>query len=181
MKVKALMAALILLMAFPAYGGETLKELDKLTPESLRESCYRYGAVRTVRRLTAEGSPHWAELLGHIAEGDSRWIVYVPLFASGTDAGYATQLTIALAEALPKNPHSVLSLEYAFLSLRGVCSLPFVNPDEEFIRDYRQSVEVAMHNITDPYMQMDKQICLSRLDKAAEMALKRLDAAKAGK
>lgn len=178
----ALFAVCMLARAFSAFaeGAEPpggMKAPEALTPEFLRESCYNYGAVNTVRVLTARGSPLWAELMEHISGGDTKWIVYVPLFASGTDAGYATQLTVALARALPKNPHAVLSLEYAFVSLRNVCSLPFFDPDEEFIRQYARDVMQAMQDVTDTYMQMDKDICLARLRNAVDAAQKRIDSA----
>lgn len=179
----AVLCAVLLVCPVCSAGVQKLPGLEapqEFTPEFLRESCYKYGAVNTVRLLTAPGSTLWSELLGHIASGDVNWIIYVPLFASGTDAGYATQLTIALAEALPKNPHAVLSLEYSFLSLRNVCSLPFFNPDEAFIKRYTQDVFESMKDITDPYMQMDKDICMTRLKNATHTAQKRLDSARQG-
>lgn len=178
MKLKTvLLLYFILFMPQAAHAAQDA-ETKGLTPEFLRESCYNSGAVNTVRALSAEGSAMWKELMELIASGDSTWIIHVPLFASGTDAGNATQLTIALATALPKNPQAVLSLEYSFVSLRNVCSLPFINPDEAFIKQYSQDVLRAMREINDPYMQMDKEICLIRLRHAVDMANKRIKAAK---
>lgn len=176
----ALFAFCLLLPALPALADEPvlsgeLKTPGTLTPEFLRDSCYKYGAVNTMRLLTAPGSVLWSELLEHIAGGETDWIIHVPLFASGTDAGYATQLAVALAVALPKNPRAVLSLEYAFVSLRNVCSLPFFDPSEEFIRDYASEVLLSMEEVTDPHMRMDKEICLTRLRNALEIVQKRLD------
>lgn len=180
MKFRAVLLMLCVFMfTFTAVAAKPelpsgLKVPQTLTPEFLRESCYSYGAVNTVRALTAPGSSLWAELMEHISSGDTNWIVYVPLFASGTDAGYATQLTMALARALPKNPHAVLSLEYSFVSLRNVCSMPFFDPNADFIRQYTEDVALAMREVSDPYMRMDKEICLIRLNHAADAAQKRL-------
>lgn len=178
MKLKAALLLCFALLAVPAAHAAQADGEKALTPEFLRESCYNSGAVNTVRALTAEGSTMWAELMEHIASGDSNWIIHVPLFASGTDAGSATQLTIALAKALPKNPQAVLSLEYSFVSLRNVCSLPFINPDEDFIRQYSQEVLRSMREVSDPYMQMDKDICLIRLRHAVDVTTKRINAAR---
>lgn len=186
MKHKVLLLALICVLFTPRAAGalegvkaaEGLKAPQVLTPEFLREACYNYGAVNTVRMLTTgPGSGLWSELLRHISDGETGWIIYVPLFISGTEAGQATQLSIALAEALPKNPHAVLSLEYSFVSLRRVCSLPFIDPDKAFIRQYLQDVTRAMQDINDPYMKPDKDICLGRLKASTSAANKRLDAA----
>lgn len=186
MKHKVLLLVLLCAFFTPAEpqalegvkAAEGLKPPAVLTPEFLREACYNYGAVNTVRMLTTgPESGLWNELLRHIADGETGWIIYVPLFISGTEAGQATQLSIALAEALPKNPHAVLSLEYSFVSLRRVCSLPFIDPDKEFIRRYLQDVSKAMQDISDPYMKSDKDICLGRLKASVVAAHKRLDAA----
>lgn len=187
MRYRVLLALFLALLSAPAEAValEGVKAADGLTPpetlspEFLREACYNYGAVNTVRMLTTKADGRlWSDLLRHISAGEIGWIIYVPLFVSGTEAGQANQLTIALAEALPKSPHAVLSLEYSFVSLRRVCSLPFINPDRDFIKQYTQDVAAAMQGIDDPYMRMDKDICMNRLKNSAEAAQKRLDSAR---
>lgn len=123
------------------------------------------GPRATVESLSKAGKFEF--VLNRIGSGDRTWIGLVPKLARGADGANAEGLGIALAEALPKNPRTVL----AALDLRGgpilgperVCSAPFIEPKPGVLSGYKDRAIKAVTTVRQPALARAAGACLTRL------------------
>jgi hypothetical protein len=122
------------------------------------------GARTVVSQLYGDGT--YSLVLDHIAAGEDEWVALAPRLAPGTDASTAEGLTIAMAEALPRNPAAVLTrIEFArgTLSSERVCGVPFIEGTPVDVPAYIRSAEAAVSAIRIPQLQAVKATCISAL------------------
>jgi len=158
---------LILVLSAALFANEVP---SAITPTAVGRMIDRYGAKRTVDRLT-DASPNdthtefgdFDKVLDGIASGDARWLALVPRLAPGTDAGTAESLRIVVAEALPRNPVGVLRLIKRDASWRDACSYPMIEPTRKEMRAYFRAAIPAVKAVKDPALQATKRVCLSEL------------------
>lgn len=146
-----------------------------VTPEEVRMAYYRYSAVAIVRKLQENNAANWNMIMDKVARGDKEWILYSAIYLSpGTDAGTTTDYTVALAQALPNNPQAVLALEGgAGRSLLAVCSLPFIEPEYDFIMAYGKKTLDALSAVNEDYLLESRNTCSRRLQESLKNAQKR--------
>lgn len=142
---------------------------DLMTFNGIRESSRDIGAHKTVRLMNEGDRAAWENFIQHLASGDEAWLQVLPDLLGGSDAGWTGSIITALAAALPKNPEGVLALEGAFVSMKQVCSIPFIEPEDKFVDDYVLSVKEALAGVNDAYFEQDKLICLQRLDETMKI------------
>jgi hypothetical protein len=136
----------------------------EITTNDVRCMIKKYGPIETVNQL-AQGDWHnWLTIEKNISNGDTDWIELAPYLRLGTDAGTSVGIIVALATALPKNPIAVLKLEDNNMSLKRVCSFPFIEPTHDFIKDYSESAIQALNSIDDPRFLAEAEVCKIRLN-----------------
>ena len=157
---------LSMLFAVSGCAGETSPDL--MTYNGIRQSSQGVGAYQTVRLMNEGDRAAWENFYRHVADGDEAWLQLVPSILGGADAGWTGSIIVALAEALPRNPEGVLALEGSLVSMKYVCSVPFVEPEDKFIDAYAASVRKALAGIDEVYFEQDKRICLLRLNETMQ-------------
>jgi len=158
MKAMALILAVLTGTAAWAAGA--------LSPDKIAADIAARGAAKAVARLAANGD--YDRVLGHIDNGDPRWLALAPKLAPGADAGNAEALVIALAFALPRNPAGVLALlqgKDAFAAA-DVCEAPFIEDTVKDVPAYVRRARAAVSAVNDPRLASAKVQCLAALAKA---------------
>lgn len=105
-------------------------------------------------------------VLQRIATGDGTWVALAPKLASGADAAASEGLTIALAEALPRNATAVLSVldpRRTALAPTRVCGVPFIEGTAINVADYVRSAEKAVNAVGEPQLNVQRTSCLMAL------------------
>ena len=135
------------------------------TPGQISRQIETQGARATVGTYYA--SRQWELIMAQVSTGKQAWLDLVPKLQPGTDAGTAEDLAIVLAEALPHNPAGVLRLvveeDVHTLSLRQVCSIPFIEPTKARVAAYRKRATAALNRLHDPGLVDRKAHCLAAL------------------
>lgn len=128
------------------------------------------GATRAVAEMTATGD--WGRVIARISSGDIGAISLVRDLAKGTDASTSEELTISLAEALPKAPRDVLAVltpdPSSILSYGRVCSAPFIEDTSEHQRAYKAAALKALRSAfrsRDPDVVRAGEHCVAELKK----------------
>jgi hypothetical protein len=138
-----------------------------LTARQVAIEIKAHGAREAIATLAA--NDQWDTVTAHIVNGETEWIALAPQLASGSDAGSAEDLGIALAYALPKQPAAVLRvIDPANGPVTGtdrVCGMPFIEDSVEDLPAYRRQARAALEAITDPTLQKAKQGCIAALEK----------------
>lgn len=142
-----------------------------LTPAKVGQMLERYGAKRTVDILAKAGSDRrglgdYDKVLSGIASGNARWLALVPRLEPGTDAATGETLTVAVAQALPKNPAGVLRLIATKPSWASACSYPMIEPTAKETRAYFRAAVPAVRSVHEPALQSARTRCLAALAKA---------------
>ena len=136
----------------------------KAKPADITAQIKQSGAVATVAAL--RGKHKWDQVLARIGTGKPAWLAVAPLLAPGTDASTSLGLTIALADALARNPVGVLEIvrEAAGpLALGQVCAAPYIKPKESDLADYLRSARHAVADVTTPGLRSARNTCLTAL------------------
>ncbi len=143
-----------------------------VTCEEIRLAFYKYSGPAIVRKLTEGDAANWTMILAKIEAGDPEWITCAAAYiAPGTDAGATTDLLVALAFGLPRNPQAVLSQEVGLgLSMLSVCSLPFIEPTYDFVKSYGEETVAALLRVDEPYLLDARDTCLRRMREALDRA-----------
>jgi len=146
-----------------------------ITPKSVERMIDRYGARRTVQKLTKQDFNDTKSdfgkfdvVLDGISAGDPRWLALVTKIYPGTDAAAAESLPIAVAQALPKNPTGVLRFFASSSWLRKVCGYPMIEPTDKEMRAYFKAAIPAVRAVREPTLQRAKKVCLTELMKAQQ-------------
>lgn len=148
---------------------QSITSKQDITIKQINELYLSLGASKLVSELTKDNYAQWNKAMEQIASGDTEWINIAPHLFNGSDAGNTTHIIVSLAEALSKNPKAVLNLENGGLSLKAVCSLPFIEPEAQFIKRYITDTKEALNNVNDSSLVDDRDICLIRLNKAINL------------
>jgi hypothetical protein len=133
-------------------------------PERIESELSTEGAQATVSRLWQSGD--YDDVLRQMATGDERWVTLAPALAQGADAGAAEGLTIALAEALPRNAEGVLGVldpSRRTLSPPRVCGAPFIEGVKIGIGAYLAEATRAVSAVSQARLQSAKAACLAAL------------------
>ena len=161
--VIAVAAVLVLLPSMAQAGAK---------PTGITAQLDRTGPAATVTALRAKHK--WDRVLQHIGTGKPAWLALAPRLAAGTDASASLGLTIALADALPRNPAGVLQIARGAsgpLALSQVCSAPYVEPHAGDLASYRRNAKHAVSGINVPGLRTARSACLTALkDRAAARA-----------
>lgn len=108
----------------------------------------RNGPRPAVEHLVAGGD--WGRVVGAIRNGAGDWIALAPELARGADAAHATELTAALAAALPRAPSEVLAItdlrRGPVLGVQLVCGAPTGSHPPSaraaYVADAREALEL---------------------------------------
>ena len=125
------------------------------------------GPARTVAEMIATGD--WGRLIARISSGDIGALSLVRELAKGTDASTSEELTISLAEALPKAPRNVLRVltpdRNSNLSYSRVCSAPFIEDTLRHQRVYKAAALGAVRRVRsrDPDLVLASELCIAEL------------------
>jgi hypothetical protein len=138
------------------------------TPERIAATVRAHGAHRAVDRLS---DSQWDAIIDRMERGEAAWIALAPQLAPGSDAGRSEELGIALAFALPRNPHAVLAAldphDGIVLGARRVCGRPFIEDSEP--RGYVSRAEWAVAQVIDSRFARAKAACLDALAAAGRV------------
>lgn len=139
---------------------------DTLTAANVSHDLDIVGAKSTVNTLDRTG--RFDKVLDRIAAGQSVWIQLAPRLAKGTDAGHSTGLTVALAQALPRNPQAVLAVldDGPVIGADAVCSAPFIEPAPDEVSAYLGSAIAAVKGVRMSARFASKTACLAALEQA---------------
>lgn len=127
------------------------------------------GAKQVIARLNSKSNPNaWDDVVKHIRSGQPAWLEVASELARDADAGSATDLKIALAHALRKNPGGVLKLagSQEFLSVEEVCGTPFIEPTDRYLQHYLAQAKQAVANMRDRQLEAQQAACLAQLENA---------------
>ena len=130
----------------------------------------RNGPKPAVENLVAGGD--WGRVVGAIRNGAADWIAMAPELAHGVDAVHATELTAALAAALPRAPSEVLSIadlrRGPVLGVQAICGAPagshVAAARAAYLADARESLELLPDVAA---VGRAKAVCLKELALAA--------------
>lgn len=130
----------------------------------------RNGPKPAVEHLVAGGD--WGRVLGGIRNGAADWIALAPELARGVDAAHATELTAALAAALPRAPSEVLAVadlrRGPVLGVQAICGAPagshVAAARAAYLADARESLELLPDVAA---VGRAKAVCLKELALAA--------------
>jgi hypothetical protein len=164
MKIIKIISVLLYILCINTHSIVAKDFNKQITVDDIYNMIKKYGPKSTVNQLSKRDWHNWFTIEKNISDGDSEWIKLASYLYPGIDAGTSIGLIIALANALPKNPIAVLKLEDANISLKRVCSFPFIEPDNEFIKNYSESVIQALNSIDDEKVQIEAQVCKLRLN-----------------
>ncbi|CAN5251221.1 hypothetical protein BH09PSE6_BH09PSE6_29990 [soil metagenome] len=126
-----------------------------------------------------ERDDRFGALLDRIAIGDEGLIRLAPRLAPGTDAASSEGLRIALAKALPRAPALVLDAAMRAardaqgavvstpIDVQAVCSVPFIEPSQSFVADYRIAATRALAGVRDPRLVDAANACAKRIASVA--------------
>jgi hypothetical protein len=137
-----------------------------VTREEVREAFYKYSVLAIVKKLKEGDAANWNMILDKIAEGDKDWITYAAIYiVPGADAANATELLVSFAYGLPRNPEAVLAQEVAGLglSMLNVCTIPFIEPTYDFVKNYGEETLAALLRVDKPYLVDSRDTCIRRL------------------
>jgi hypothetical protein len=174
---KIIYFAMLILILFIAQACATQKAGNEVynaprpnfsTPvsiEELRSAFYGYSVVAIVAALRENNEANWNMLLDKARAGEGDWIYALNAYvAPGADAANSTAIIVTLATALSNNPEAVLNLGFSHgPSLYQLCSLPFIEPEDEFLEDYAHKTLHALQNIDKPYLLDLRDYCLRTL------------------
>ena len=110
----------------------------------------------------------------HLEKGESVWISLVPALAKHTDAAYSEGLTISLARGLAANPTAVLAIlknDDSPLSVKRVCSVPFIEISDKDADEYVRKANKSISQVKSSVLQERKQSCLHVLNLPPGMPL----------
>lgn len=145
-----------------ACGGVNSSALQ--SADGIRAAVLENGAHNTVSLMNEGDRAAWQNFYRQVAAGEEKWLQLVPLVLGGSE--HTGAIAVALAEALPKNPEGVLGLESWMVSMKYVCAMPFIEPDDSFIDSYYKRAMSALDGVRDEYFRDDKKICRQRLQEA---------------
>jgi hypothetical protein len=93
------------------------------------------------------------------------YLALAPLLKRQADAHPSETLDIALAYALPANAAHVLALldSTGPFAVSGVCSAPFIEPDDTTIVRYTREAESALRKVIIPELLPRRDACLKSL------------------
>jgi hypothetical protein len=84
-----------------------------------------------------------------------------------TDAGYTSTIKISLGLALKKEPeHVMINLKGNHSLLIYVCSLNFIEPEINFVKEYYQSTREKLENIKSRYLIKEKDLCIKNMNRS---------------
>jgi len=168
-----------------AIGTGSVNAQDSITAKEFENRCYNEGAVDVVNELSVGGwdNPVWVNILENIASGDKEWLRASACI--GENSGYSNgnigfDVSIAWAEALPKNPRAVLTLSLMGISLGRICSIPIIEPTREWAAQYVKDTLAALEAIPDDAqvpddaqiwslpLKIERDVCILRLKDAYE-------------
>jgi hypothetical protein len=165
-------AHVILLAALTAMASSSAAK-QPLTAQAVLAMINRSGAKATVDELWR--TKRWDSVVDHVAAGQPAWIALATRLAPGTDAGTAEELSIVMAEALPKQPAEVLAAidlnDGPILGASSVCGAPFIEDTPQsspaFLRRYLVRAPAAVASVHDERLESAKRACLAALRDAA--------------
>lgn len=151
-------------------AGEAAATERPVFVHSVRQVLATRGPTRAVAKMTATGD--WGRVIARISSGNSGAISLVRDLAKGTDASTSEELTISLAEALPKAPRSVLAVltpeRNSSLSYSRVCSAPFIEDTPRHQRVYKAAALRAVRRVfrsREPDLVLASELCIAELKK----------------
>ena len=152
------------------FAGEAFATEREEAVHHARHVLATQGPTRAVAEMTANGN--WRRFIDLISSGDVGAISLVRELAKGTDASSSEELTITLAEALPKAPRDVLGVltpdQNSPLSYSRVCSAPFIEDTARHRRAYKAAALRAVRRVfrrRDPDLVQASGFCISELRK----------------
>ena len=104
------------------------------------------GAAREVSRLKAAGQ--WRAVQRSIQSGSTDWLLAAKKLHAGTDAGVSEELLFSFAIALTRNPKEVLAMAEPEFPLAAVCTVPYIEAEEQVLERHRRRVHAALAGVT---------------------------------
>ena len=136
--------------------------------DDIRQILATRGATRAVAQMSATGD--WGRFIDRVSSGDIGAIILARELSKGTDAGASEDITIGLAEALPKAPRHVLGVLISdpngTLSYSQVCSAPFIEDTPKHQRTYKAAALRAVRRVVrsrDPDLTLPSKLCIAEL------------------
>ncbi|MEA3084930.1 MAG: hypothetical protein QOC89_2627 [Paraburkholderia sp.] len=141
-------------------------DAQPLSPAQLTRDIHSRGARTVVEELDRAG--RFDTVLSGIASGKAAWIRVAPAIANGTDAGDSTGLSVALAQALPKNPRAVLQVldDGPVTGAGAVCGVPFIEPPPREVAAYLNKTIPAVTRVPATAQFSQRSACLAALTRA---------------
>jgi hypothetical protein len=145
-------------------------QAQALTPADLLTEINRTGPKATIDRLNASSDgKDWDRVIDNVISGRNDWLQIAARLAPGSDAGSATDLEIALAYALPKNPSGVLSvIDGHSLQIDEICGVGFIEPEDAFLRAYLRKTKRALTQMKNVKLKDKRHACLKELNAAEQ-------------
>lgn len=145
-----------------------------VTREELRQAYYTYSGPAIVKELWENDAANWNMIMDNVSAGDADWIASVVRYVfPGTDAAATTEVIVSLAQGLSENPEAVLLQEIGpHISMLSICSLPFIEPEYDFITGYGEKTLAALRNVNKPHLIDSRDTCIRRLSEGLAHARK---------
>ena len=74
------------------------------------------------------------------------------------------ELLFSFAIALTRNPKEVLAMAEPEFPLAAVCTVPYIEAEEQVLERHRRRVHAALAGVTAPELAVKKRECLKTID-----------------
>jgi hypothetical protein len=154
------------LLTFTLLPLAVAAQAEPISAAQIGRNIHAQGARPVVQSL--DRTHRFDSVLDRIASGSGAWVRLAPQLAKGTDAGDSFGLTVALAEALPKNPAAVLAVldDGPVTGANVVCAVPFVEPAPGVVQTYLDKAIPAVKGVRPSAQTASVGACLDALHHA---------------
>jgi|SRR6185369_446851 len=140
------------------------------TPESVLALVKQKGARAAI--LSLWNTPQWNTLIVGLSHGETGWMQVAEEIRPGSDAGAMSELTDAMAWALPHASEQVLARSKYNAIWRDTCDGPPVDfPPQGAVAYFKEAI-AAVGRVTNPSLRAVRDDCLHRLKSAAASGTK---------
>jgi hypothetical protein len=151
-------AAVVLMVASGQHGAARA-----LTPQQVLHDIETKGAPVVIEQQYDDGrsGKTFDQLLEKIETGTTAWLDVARTLYPATDAATTSGLEVSLSIALTHNPERVLQWtgQPDWPTLEHVCTVRFIEADEETVSAHARKVRAALKRVTSPALASKKAEC----------------------
>jgi hypothetical protein len=151
---------------------QSSSRITSIDPNAILQSV-RAGGARAIVQALYGDDQHWARLRRGVASGDSSWLRVAANLKGGADGGAASQLSLAVGEALEHQAATVLRIAPPTFEVSEICGGPDV--DDSRYDSFERATAAVMRRTNRVRLVKDTRLVAIR-----DQCLKELAASRSG-